>query len=58
MELENYLDCIQEDTIRIKGNRIRIEIVLEDYLEDAGIMICFYCRCEAILLRWSKKVSE
>ena len=35
MELENYFDFVQEDVIRIKGNRIGIEIVLEDYLEGA-----------------------
>ena len=29
MELENYFDFVQEDVIRIKGNRIDIEIVLE-----------------------------
>lgn len=34
MELESYFDFIQEDVIRIKGNRI--EIVLEDYLEGAS----------------------
>ena len=36
MELESYFDFIQEDVIRIKGNRIDIEIVLEDYLEGAS----------------------
>ena len=36
MELEDYFDFIQEDVIRIKGNRIDIEIVLEDYLEGAS----------------------
>ena len=44
MELENYFDFIQEDAIRIKGNRIDIEIVLEDYLEGASP--------EEILLRY------
>ena len=44
MELENYFDFIQEDVIRIKGNRIDIEIVLEDYLEGASP--------EEILLRY------
>ena len=44
MELENYFDFIQEDVIRIKGNRIGIEIVLEDYLEGASP--------EEILLRY------
>ena len=36
MELESYFDFIQENVIRIKGNRIDIEIVLEDYLEGAS----------------------
>ena len=44
MELENYFDFVQEDVIRIKGNRIDIEIVLEDYLEGASP--------EEILLRY------
>ncbi|MCG9134391.1 DUF433 domain-containing protein, partial [Candidatus Poribacteria bacterium] len=44
MELENYFDFIQEDVIRIKGNRIDIEIVLEDYLKGASP--------EEILLRY------
>ncbi len=44
MELENYFDFVQEDVIRIKGNRIAIEIVLEDYLEGASP--------EEILLRY------
>lgn len=44
MELESYFDFIQEDVIRIKGNRIDIEIVLEDYLEGASP--------EEILLRY------
>ena len=44
MELESYFDFIQEDIIRIKGNRIDIEIVLEDYLEGASP--------EEILLRY------
>ena len=35
MELESYFDFIQEGVIRIKGNCIDIEIVLEDYLEGA-----------------------
>ena len=42
MELENYFDFVEEDVIRIKGNRI--EIVLEDYLEGASP--------EEILLRY------
>jgi uncharacterized protein (DUF433 family) len=44
MKLENYFDFVQEDVIRIKGNRIGIEIVLEDYLEGASP--------EEILLRY------
>lgn len=44
MELENYFDFVHEDVIRIKGNRIDIEIVLEDYLEGASP--------EEILLRY------
>lgn len=44
MELESYFDFIQENIIRIKGNRIDIEIVLEDYLEGASP--------EEILLRY------
>ena len=50
MELENYFDFIQEDVIRIKGNRIGIEIVLEDYLEGASP--------EEILLRYSTLTLE
>lgn len=44
MELESYFDFVQEDVIRIKGNRIDIEIVLEDYLAGASP--------EEILLRY------
>ena len=44
MELEDYFDFVQKDVIRIKGNRIDIEIVLEDYLEGASP--------EEILLRY------
>ena len=44
MKLENYFDFVQEDVIRIKGNRIDIEIVLEDYLTGASP--------EEILLRY------
>ena len=36
LELENYFDFIQEDVIRIKGNRIDIEIVLKNYLEGVS----------------------
>lgn len=44
MELESYFDFVEEDVIRIKGNHIGIEIVLEDYLEGASP--------EEILLRY------
>jgi len=44
MKLENYFDFVEEDVIRIKGNRIGIEIVLEDHLEGASP--------EEILLRY------
>lgn len=44
MEIENYFDFVEKDVIRIKGNRIDIEIVLEDYLEGASP--------EEILLRY------
>lgn len=44
MELESYFDFVQEDVIRIRGNRIDIEIVLEDYLAGASP--------EEILLRY------
>ena len=44
MELESYFDFVEEDVIRIKGNRIDIEIVLEDYLAGASP--------EEILLRY------
>lgn len=44
MELENYFNFVQENVIRIKGNRIGIEIVLEDYLEGVSpeeILLCY-----------------
>ena len=44
MKLESYFDFIEEDVIRIKGHRIDIEIVLEDYLAGASP--------EEILLRY------
>ena len=44
MELERYFDFVEEDVIRIRGNRIDIEIVLEDYLAGASP--------EEILLRY------
>ena len=36
MELESYFNFVEENVIRIKGNRIDIEIVLEDYLAGAS----------------------
>ncbi len=36
MELENYFDFLSDEDIRIKGTRIGIETVLEDYLEGAS----------------------
>jgi uncharacterized protein (DUF433 family) len=36
MELESYFDFLSPDEIRIKGTRIGIETVLEDYLEGAS----------------------
>ncbi len=33
MELKNYLEFLSEDDIRIKGTRIGIETVLDDYLD-------------------------
>jgi uncharacterized protein (DUF433 family) len=36
MELESYFDFLSRDDIRIKGTRIGIETVLEDYLEGAS----------------------
>lgn len=36
MELESYFDFLGPDDIRIKGTRIGIETVLEDYLEGAS----------------------
>ena len=44
MELESYFDFVEENVVRIKGNRIDIEIVLEDYLQGASP--------EEILLRY------
>ena len=35
MQLEDYLEFLGLDDIRIKGTRIGIETVLEDYLEGA-----------------------
>ena len=36
MELESYFDFVSPEEIRVKGTRIGIETVLEDYLEGAG----------------------
>ena len=36
MELENYFDFLNADDIRIKGTRVGIETVLDDYLEGAS----------------------
>jgi uncharacterized protein (DUF433 family) len=33
MELESYFDFLSEEDIRIKGTRIGIETVLDDYLD-------------------------
>jgi len=36
MELENYFDFLSADDIRIKGTRVGIETVLDDYLNGAS----------------------
>lgn len=36
MELESYFDFLSPEEIRIKGTRIGIETLLEDYLEGAS----------------------
>jgi uncharacterized protein (DUF433 family) len=36
MELNSYFDFLSEDDIRIKGTRVGIETVLEDYLTGAS----------------------
>ena len=36
MELENYFEFISPDAIRIKGTRVGVEIVIEDFLEGAS----------------------
>jgi len=36
MELENYFDFLSEEDIRIKGTRVGIETVLDDYLGGAS----------------------
>lgn len=36
MELENYFEFLNSQDIRIKGTRIGIEVVIEDFLEGAS----------------------
>lgn len=36
MQLENYFEFLGEDDIRIRGTRVGIETVLEDYLEGSS----------------------
>jgi len=36
MELESYFDFLSPDDIRIKGTRVGIETVLDDYLNGAS----------------------
>ena len=36
MELESYFEFLRENDIRIKGTRVGIETVLDDYLEGAS----------------------
>jgi len=36
MRLDDYLEFLSEDDIRIKGTRVGIETVLDDYLEGAS----------------------
>jgi uncharacterized protein (DUF433 family) len=36
VELESYFEFLSEDDIRIKGTRVGIETVLDDYLEGAS----------------------
>jgi len=36
MELEGYFDFVSPEEIRIKGTRIGIETIVEDYLEGAS----------------------
>jgi len=36
MELEGYFDFVSPEEIRIKGTRVGIETVVEDYLEEAS----------------------
>ena len=36
MELENYFELLNTQDIRIKGTRIGIEVVIEDFLDGAS----------------------
>lgn len=36
MELENYFSFLSQDDIRIKGTRVGIETVIDDYLNGAS----------------------
>ncbi len=36
MQLENYFEFLSEDDIRIRGTRVGIETVLEDYHEGSS----------------------
>lgn len=36
MDLENYFDFLSDEDIRIKGTRVGIETVLEDYFEGTS----------------------
>jgi len=36
MELKGYFDFLSEDDIRVRGTRIGIETILDDYLEGAS----------------------
>jgi uncharacterized protein (DUF433 family) len=36
VELESYFEFLSEDNVRIKGTRVGIETVLDDYLEGAS----------------------
>jgi len=36
MELESYFEVLSEDDIRIKGTRVGIETVLDDYLDGVS----------------------
>lgn len=36
MELENYFDVLRDDDIRLKGTRIGIETILEDFFNGSS----------------------